>query len=107
MFKYRFTVDESQTNNGGTLHGAYIAYLVDHTTSISIALTGLGPIHAGVSVGMNINYLRSAKVDDVVTVVTSCKKVGRTLAFLEASLSNADGKLIATASHTKYVGEKD
>ena len=46
-FKFQMTVDESNTNVIGTLHGAYIAFLVDHTTSVSLALSGRGPMHAG------------------------------------------------------------
>ena len=105
-FKYKLKIEEAHTNVNGTIHGAYIAFLVDHSTSLSLALSGRGPIHAGVSVDMNISYLRTAKVNDVITVETECRKVGSTLAFLEATIMNAEGKEIATATHTKYVGEK-
>ena len=55
---------------------------------------------------MHMNYLRAARVNDIVHVETECKKVGSTLAFLEATITNANtGKLIATATHTKYVGD--
>merc|ERR1711970_506762 len=95
-FKFKITVDESHTNTNGTIHGAYIAFLVDHSTSLSLALSGRGPVHAGASVDLNISYLRTAKVNDVITVETECTKVGSTLAFLQATVMNAEGKAIAT-----------
>lgn len=101
--KFEFTVDKSQTNINNTLHGAYIAFLVDHTTSFSLVMAGKTS-NPGVSVDMNMSYMRSAKIGEVVFIESEIMKIGSNLAFLEATLTNSDGKLVATARHTKFVG---
>ena len=104
-FKFKLTVEESHTNLNGTIHGAYIAFLVDDATGVALVLSAQGSWRASASIGMNINYVRTAKVGDVITVETECKKVGSTLAFLEATILNAEGEIIATATHSKYIGK--
>merc|ERR1712080_340090 len=101
--KFQFTVDESVVNVNQTLHGAYIAFLVDETTTCALALAHRDNAR-GVSVEMNISYTRAARLNEIVTIETECKKVGSTLAFLEATFKTSDGKLIATGRHTKFVG---
>ena len=75
--------------------------MVDFTTTA--ALMVMENSKAGVSVDMSISYMRAAKIGDVVTMETECKKIGSTLAFMEATLKNSDGKLLAVGKHTKYV----
>ncbi|XP_002163057.1 acyl-coenzyme A thioesterase 13 [Hydra vulgaris] len=102
--KFQWTVDETQVNSYGTLHGGYTSFLADYTTSI--ALAAINNKNAGVSVDLSVTYLNPAKVGEIVFIETECKKLGKRLAFLEFQLKNSDGKLLATAKHTKFIGNE-
>jgi len=101
---FKWTVDESQLNGLGTLHGGYTAFMLDYSTSAALmVMEGNTP---GVSVDMSVSYMNAARPGDVVYVETECKKRGKNLAFLEAAFKKGDedGKLIATGKHTKFIG---
>lgn len=51
------------------------------------------------------SYLRAAPVGEEITINAEVVKMGRTLAFTSAELLNKEGKLIAKASHTKFIGQ--
>lgn len=103
--KYEFNVDSSVVNINKSLHGGYIAYLADHTTTAALVSCHQDNLR-GVSVDMNISFMRAAKLNELITVETECKKLGKTLAFLEAIFKDSNGKIVATARHTKFVGGK-
>ena len=115
----------------GNLHGGMTATLVDMLTTL---VTFTSPPHKlGVSVDMSIryyiiliyiltpfahvvifhygnfflhgSYLRPVPVGEDVTINAEVIKMGRTLVFTGAELLNKDGKLVAKASHTKFIGE--
>lgn len=100
---FKMKVDESHLNGVGTLHGGMTAFLVDNLTTGTVLTK---PPHLpGVSIDMSISYLRAAPVGEEITINTEVVKMGRTLAFTSAELLNKDGKLIAKASHTKFIGQ--
>ncbi|XP_075234358.1 acyl-coenzyme A thioesterase 13-like [Lycorma delicatula] len=97
------TVEEEHTNRNGTLHGGYTATIVDMITSMAL-VTNKQAI-AGVSVDMHISYLKSASLGDQILIEAKTNKVGRTLAFLDVVIKKKEsGDLVATGSHTKFVG---
>ncbi|XP_023931962.1 acyl-coenzyme A thioesterase 13 isoform X2 [Lingula anatina] len=97
------TVEEEHTNRGGTLHGGMTATLVDSVSTVALMTTGPGL--PGVSVDMNVTFMKSAKIGDDVIIDASTLKVGKTLAFLNVDLKlKKDGSLIAQGRHTKYLG---
>ncbi|XP_057333450.1 acyl-coenzyme A thioesterase 13-like [Microplitis mediator] len=101
--KAEFTVKEEQLNYAGSLHGGCVCSLVDCVSSYALLTQGKG--HQGVSVNMNISFMKAAMPDEVITVEAKTMKLGRTLAFLDVELSKKkDGSLIARAAHTKFVG---
>ena len=97
---FQWKVEEEQLNGVGTLHGGFTAYVLDYSTTVALLAMGSKP---GVSIDLGVSYLSAAKSGDIVTVETDCKKLGRTLAFLEAEFK-VNEKLIATGKHTKFVG---
>ena len=103
-YTFEWKVDESQSNAHGTLHGGYTAFMVDYATSL--ALVGIGEHKPGNSIELSISYLKPAKIGEIVTMETDCKKLGSSLAFMEATLKNKEGKLLATAKHIKFIGGK-
>ena len=51
--------------------------------------------------------MRAARPGDILTIDAFCRKIGNTIAFTEASISNQDGKLIATGKHTKFIEKSE
>jgi len=100
---FKMKVDESHLNGLGTLHGGMTAFLVDYLTTIAVFTK---PPHLpGVSIDMSISYLRAAPVGEEITINAEVVKMGRNLVFTSAELLNEDGKLVAKASHTKFIGQ--
>ena len=99
---FQWKVEEEQLNGSGTLHGGFTAYILDFSTTVTLMAMGSNP---GVSIDLSVSYLNSAKSGDLVTVETECKKLGKTIAFLEAEFK-VNEKLIATGKHTKFIGGK-
>jgi acyl-coenzyme A thioesterase 13 len=89
-------------NKDNGLFGGITASLIDIGGSLAIANHFDSPI-TGVSTNLQVNFIRAAKLGDVVTVDAQCDKVGKNLAFTSISLF-VDDKLIANGTHTKYVG---
>ena len=54
---------------------------------------------------LHSSYLRPVPVGEDVTINAEVIKMGRTLVFTGAELLNKDGKLVAKANHTKFIGE--
>ncbi|XP_065062323.1 acyl-coenzyme A thioesterase 13-like [Rhopilema esculentum] len=96
-------VDDDLLNMQGTLHGGLISSVID--TATTMALTTAGKGKRGVSLELSVSYISAAKLGEVLTIQANCKKVGNTIAFTESSITNEDGKLIATGKHTKFVGD--
>uniref|UniRef100_A0A0X3Q012 Acyl-coenzyme A thioesterase 13 n=1 Tax=Schistocephalus solidus TaxID=70667 RepID=A0A0X3Q012_SCHSO len=81
--KCRFQVTKETSNSLNTLHGGYIATLVDFISSVDLVRRGR---LAHVSVELSTSYVKAAKMDSWVSVESYILKLGKTLAFCEVSL---------------------
>eukprot|EP01135_Chromosphaera_perkinsii_P004261 Nk52_evm13s273 gene=Nk52_evmTU13s273 len=100
----RMPLETEHTNRYGTLHGGLTSTLVDVVSSMSVALKHKDA-KAGVSVGLNVEFIGPGKVGDTISIDSKCTKVGKSLAFTETVIkSEHTGDVIARASHTKFVG---
>lgn len=62
------------------------------------------PCHAGVSININVDYLKGAKEGDDILIDANLLKLGKKLAFLECVLKHKkDNSVIAKGSQVKYV----
>lgn len=96
-------VTDAVVNMVGTLHGGAIATLVDDAGTI--ALMSSDPEgRPGVTTDLTISYLSAAPAGETVTAEARTLKAGRTLAFVEVSIKNAEGKLLAQGRMTKFMG---
>eukprot|EP00088_Acartia_fossae_P071536 TRINITY_DN9837_c0_g1_i1.p1 TRINITY_DN9837_c0_g1~~TRINITY_DN9837_c0_g1_i1.p1 ORF type:complete len:145 (-),score=11.31 TRINITY_DN9837_c0_g1_i1:981-1415(-) len=95
-------LDKEHMNRGHTLHGGFSAHLVDTVTTLAL-MTNEGGL-PGVSVDLNMSYLKAAKLGEEIFIDARTLKKGRTLAFLECEIKNAQGDLIVKGSHTKFIG---
>ncbi|RIA87892.1 putative PaaI_thioesterase family protein [Glomus cerebriforme] len=95
-------VEKVHLNRLGSVHGGLLSTLVDVVGSLAIASKGM--YSTGVSTDLNITFINSAGVGDIITMDSECVKVGKTLAFTTVDLKNKNnGKLIAQGRHTKFV----
>ena len=94
------TVTNELANNYGTLHGGCISTLVDVVGTM--ALLGVDPSRAGVSVEMNQSFCAAARIGDPIRAVGTVVRYGRTLGFSEVTVANASGKTVAIGRHTKF-----
>lgn len=98
-----FTVTEDMTNRGGTLHGGCTATLIDVISTIG--LTTKSENVPGVSVNLNVSYLKAANEGEEVLVDSKTVRMGKKLAFLDVILKKkSTGEVIATGNHVKYIG---
>lgn len=99
-----FTIAPEHINKGGGLHGGYTATLVDMITTYALMSQ---PCHPGVSVDINVSYLKGAKEGDQVLIEANTVRVGKTLAFIDCVLKlKENNAVIAKGTHTKYVNFK-
>uniref|UniRef100_A0A1A9WTM0 Thioesterase domain-containing protein n=1 Tax=Glossina brevipalpis TaxID=37001 RepID=A0A1A9WTM0_9MUSC len=96
-----FTVAVEHLNRVGGLHGGFTATLVDMITTYALMSK---PCHPGVSVNMNVSYMKAAREGDDVIIDANLLRAGKKMAFLECELRHKkDNSLIAKGSHTKFV----
>ena len=94
-------IDEEHTNLGGTLHGGLSALLVDNISTLALTSADGQPFSYGVSVNMDLSYLKAAKLGEEILIEANVLKQGRTLAFLEVELrKRSTNELLVKGSHT-------
>jgi uncharacterized protein (TIGR00369 family) len=97
------TPDASMCNPLGTVHGGAVCTLLD--TAAACALHTTLPEGIGyTSVEIKVNYLKAVTVDSgTLTAVGTVVKAGSRIGFTEAKVTDASGKLVATATSTLLV----
>jgi uncharacterized protein (TIGR00369 family) len=95
--------DESHYNPLGIVHGGYACTLLDTVAGCAVQTTlakGIGYT----SLEIKVSYLRALTHESgLLTATGRVTKPGSRVAFSEADLKDADGRLIATASSTLLV----
>lgn len=93
-------VDTRHQNSYGTLHGGAISSLVDIVGTM--ALLAKDHTRGGVSIDLNVNFLKAAKVGETVKIRGQVLKLGKSLGFTKVDIYASDGvSLLATGRHTK------
>lgn len=94
-----FQVGPEHLNQRGTLHGGFIAHLVDAISTY--ALTTNEHIETrGVSIDLSVTYMTAAREGDNIEIEAITKKTGKKIAFLEVEVRNKDrNQLLATGSY--------
>jgi uncharacterized protein (TIGR00369 family) len=97
------TPDASMYNPLGMIHGGAVCTLLD--TAAACAMHTTLPEGVGyTSVEIKVNYLRAVTVaSGTLTAVGTVVKAGSRIGFAEAEVTDASGKLVATATTTLLV----
>jgi uncharacterized protein (TIGR00369 family) len=96
-----FTAKEDFTNPAGNVLGAFVAAMLYDTVGPALLAT-LEPDQFQSTLALNVNFLRPVRPGRMVGKGRVVHREGD-LAFLEASLIDAQGALIATATATAQV----
>jgi uncharacterized protein (TIGR00369 family) len=99
--RFEFNLGELFLNPAGTVQGGFITAMLDETMGPA-ALAQLGPGHMVPTLELKVSFLRPVHPGRLICdgrVVHMGKSVG----FLEGSLSDADGNVVATATATARV----
>lgn len=89
------TVDERHVNLQGLVHGGMLAILADTACGLSVR-SAIEPGRLHVTTDLDIHYLSPARPGTLIGRGTAVK-IGRSLAFAEASIEDAGGTLLARA----------
>jgi uncharacterized protein (TIGR00369 family) len=89
------TVEEHHLNLQGLVHGGMLAILADTACGLSIR-SAMEPGRLHVTADLDIHFLAPARPGRLLGRGTAVK-VGRSLAFAEASIEDAHGELLARA----------
>ncbi|KAL3103042.1 hypothetical protein niasHT_022878 [Heterodera trifolii] len=85
-------------NEGGTMHGGFVATLVDIVSCCVVELAA--PNSSLKSLFVSISYLLPAKIGERIVIKSECLKVGRSITFTETTVSRkGDGAVLAKAKH--------
>ena len=99
--KIAYDLGEPHFNRFGALHGGAIACVMDDVLAVAAGLV-LKWGEIAPTLEMKVSYLAQGAAGRHIAEAKVLKR-GRQINFLEATLVNADGKLIATATATIMV----
>ncbi|KAK9909006.1 hypothetical protein WJX75_005981 [Coccomyxa subellipsoidea] len=98
-------VEPRVQNRYGTLHGGCIATLVDVVGSAALVTQSE---KSGVSLNMNIDYLRPGIAGEEVLVDAKVVKIGGLIATINVDLTSMKtGALVAQGKHIKFLSSRD
>ncbi|GAA5912044.1 hypothetical protein JCM6882_002015 [Rhodosporidiobolus microsporus] len=99
------TVDESCCNPSGNAHGGFLAWLIDHCSSLCLAALagpGLKWVTTGVSTNLSIYYVGAAPAGSTIRIISRVLTQGKVVGVLETRIEDSEtGKLLCFGMHTK------
>lgn len=95
-------VADHHRGGGGSeaVNGAIVAYACDCALGTASASTWEEDVRAQVTVSMNVNYLRLARAEKLLTVTAEVVERGRNLVFVGGELRAENGETCATCTGT-------
>ena len=96
-----FDARDEFTNPVGAIQGGFLAAMLDDTMGPALVAT-LEPDQFAPTLELKVNFLRSARPGPIVGTARVVHR-GGTIAFLAGELSDADGRLLATATATARI----
>jgi len=103
---WRATLDERFLNPAGVVQGGFLAAMLDSAMGASAVSLERERRVSVANTEMKVSFLRSARSGDVLTCIATVIKPGRVISFLEATIENAAGDLVATASSTYLIRDR-
>eukprot|EP00026_Physarum_polycephalum_P024590 Phypoly_transcript_31396.p1 GENE.Phypoly_transcript_31396~~Phypoly_transcript_31396.p1 ORF type:complete len:124 (+),score=7.27 Phypoly_transcript_31396:2-373(+) len=98
---YSMIVEPSHCNGLGNLHGGAASTLIDIITFYALLTVGS---KLGVSTDLSISFLSGAPKGSRIFIEAVVDKAGKNIAFTTCTIRTENGRVVATARHTLYVG---
>ena len=102
--RVEFQAKEEFYNPAGVVQGGILAAMLDDTMWPAVGML-LSPHHHSTAVEMKVSFLRPARAGRIIGEGRVVHK-GRSVVFMEGSLSAEDGSLIATATATWRIASR-
>jgi molybdopterin converting factor subunit 1 len=99
--RFEFRASEQFLNPAGVIQGGFLTVMLDETMGPA-ALSALGPGYMVPTLELKVNFLRPGRVGRLVADARVVH-MGKSVAFLEASLTDEEGEVIATSTATARV----
>jgi uncharacterized protein (TIGR00369 family) len=96
-----FSADERFTNPGGTVQGGILATMLDDAQGPALFGSTHGEIYAP-TINFNVSFVKPARPGKF-TAKGRVVNIGRSIAFTEAELFDADGDLVARGTFTNRI----
>ena len=103
QMRFEFNATEQFLNPAGVVQGGFITAMLDETMGPA-ALAALGPGHMVPTLELKVSFLRPVRPGRLVADARVVHR-GRSVVFLESSLRDEDGTLLATATATARIVE--
>ena len=104
---WRMRVDERFLNPAGIVQGGFLSAMMDSAMGASAVLSVKDRKVSIANTEMKSSFLRPARTGDVLTCTARVLKPGNVVAFLGARVQDEQGRLVATASSTYLIKERD
>lgn len=99
--KIGFTARPEFRNPAGFVQGGFLAAMLDDTMGPAVLMKSGGKVYTA-TIDLRVSYLAPAKIGSFI-----CEgrviQIGKTIAFVEAKLMDAEGTLVATATTSARV----
>jgi uncharacterized protein (TIGR00369 family) len=104
-FRVQFEGRPEYRNPAGNIQGGMLAAMLDETLSPALA-SKLGPGEFPSTLELKVSFIAPAKVGKLIGEARVVNR-GKRICFLEATLSDAEGRLVATATATAMLRRAD
>jgi uncharacterized protein (TIGR00369 family) len=99
--KIGFTARPEFRNPAGFVQGGFLAAMLDDTMGPAVLMKSGGQAYTA-TIDLRVSYLAPAKIGSFVGEARVVQ-IGKTIAFVEAKLTDAEGTLVATATTSARV----
>ena len=104
---WRMTADERFANPAGIVQGGFLAAMCDSAMGASSVTWVQGRKVHSANAEMKVSFLRPVAVGGTLTCTAWVISGGKRAAFVEAEVVDGDGKLVAKASSTYMLSDRD
>ena len=104
---WRMAADERFANPAGIVQGGFLAAMCDSAMGASSVTWVQGRKVYSMNAEMKVSFLRPATVGSTLTCTAWVISGGKRAAFVEAEVVDDDGRMVAKASSTYMLSERD
>jgi len=97
---WRMPADERFCNPAGTIQGGFLAACCDSAMGAATVTWARGSKVYAANAEMKVSFLRPVRPGGMLTCSSRVVSGGSRVAFVEATVTDDDGRLVATASST-------